>query len=161
MSPPGRPKGEYRRAQPEGTPVSRSGAEDAAEFIGAPAPTDERVRGAPLRLITRLLKLLPAAAVRAVLDADVEDSRRQPRPAEAAPAGDREDPDPPGAGSPAFARGAGAPGGTASSRRSRIRAGRIRRSVRTMRLASETAGSGARIPGDAGLRLRTALIASK
>lgn len=29
MSPPGRPKGEYRRAQPEGTPVSAPGRSQA------------------------------------------------------------------------------------------------------------------------------------
>ena len=29
MSPPGRPKGEYRRAQPEGTPMSRRAAPKA------------------------------------------------------------------------------------------------------------------------------------
>ncbi len=57
VSAPGRPTGEYRRAQREGTPVSRSGAEGAAEFVGAPAPTDKRARSVPLTLITRLRKL--------------------------------------------------------------------------------------------------------
>ncbi len=34
MSPPGRPKGEYRRAQPEGTPVSPPAMEGAGRFAG-------------------------------------------------------------------------------------------------------------------------------
>ena len=40
MSPPGRPKGEYRRAQPEGTPVSAQGRSEA------PVPERVSARGA-------------------------------------------------------------------------------------------------------------------
>ena len=48
MSPPGRPKGEYRSAKREGTPVSPPGRPKGAPLSNADVPTILRARLAPL-----------------------------------------------------------------------------------------------------------------
>ena len=56
MSPPGRPKGEYRSAQREGTPVSMAGeakAKEDALVSGAKPRLEERVRERGRRLTGR------------------------------------------------------------------------------------------------------------
>ena len=58
MTPPGRPKGEYRRAQPGGTPVSRASRLRAAAWVLA-ALLATQARGGSPSADTELLRNTP------------------------------------------------------------------------------------------------------